>query len=41
MSSCAADAAFRAVHLKVAIPRWLHLRQKEELYQEEKITARI
>jgi hypothetical protein len=41
MRLCAADAAFRAVHLKVAIPRWLRLHQKEGLYQEEKITARI
>jgi hypothetical protein len=39
--SCAADAAFRAVQLKVAITRWLRLHQKEGLYQEEKITARI
>jgi hypothetical protein len=38
---CAADAAFRAVQLKVAITRWLRLHQKEGLYQEEKITARI
>jgi hypothetical protein len=37
----AADAAFRAVQLKVAVTRWLHLYQKEGLYQEEKITARI
>jgi hypothetical protein len=35
---CAADAAFKAVQLKVAIP---HLLQKEGLYQEEKIAARI
>ncbi len=35
------DAAFSAVQLKVAIPRWLCLHQKEGLYQEEKITARI
>ncbi len=40
-SCCAADAAFRAVQLKVAIPWWLRLYQKEGLYQEEKITARI
>jgi hypothetical protein len=26
---------------KVAIPRWLCLHQKEGLYQEKKITARI
>jgi hypothetical protein len=39
---CAADAAFyRAVQLKVAISRWLRFNQKEGLYQEEKITARI
>jgi hypothetical protein len=31
-----ADAAFRAVQLKVAITQWLHLHQKEGLYQEEK-----
>jgi hypothetical protein len=40
-SPCAADAAFRAVQPKVAITRWLRLHQKEGLYQEEKITARI
>jgi hypothetical protein len=38
---CAADAAFRAPQLKVAITRWLHLYQKEGLCQEENITARI
>ncbi len=37
---CAADAACRAVQLKVAIIRWLRLHKKEGLYQEEKITAR-
>ncbi len=41
VGQCAADAAFRAVQLKVAIPRWLRLHQREGLYQEEKITARI
>jgi hypothetical protein len=35
------DAAFRAVQLKVAITRLLCLRQKEGLYQKEKIKARI
>jgi hypothetical protein len=39
--TCAADAAFRAVQLKVAITRWLRLHIKEGLYQVEKITARI
>jgi hypothetical protein len=38
---CAADAAFRAVQLSVATPLWLPLHQKEGLYQEEKITARL
>jgi hypothetical protein len=40
-SPCAADAAFRARQLKVAITRWLRFHQKEGLYQEEEITARI
>jgi hypothetical protein len=41
-SPCAADAAFRAVQLKVVITRWLRLRlhQKEGLYQEEEISGR-
>ncbi len=37
----AADVAFKATQLKVAITRWLHLHQKEGLCQEENITARI
>jgi hypothetical protein len=41
MYSCASDAAFRAVQLKVAITLWLRLHQKEWLYREEKIIARI
>ncbi len=41
MHYCAADAAFRATQLKVAITRWLNLHQKEGLCQEENITARI
>ncbi len=39
-SICAADAAFRAGQLKVAILRWLRFHKKEGLYQEEEITAR-
>ncbi len=38
---CAADAAFWATQLNVAITRWLYLHQKVGLCQEENITARI
>ncbi len=41
MTACAADATLRAELLKVAIPWWLRQHQKEGLYREEKITARI
>jgi hypothetical protein len=40
MKYCAADAAFWAEQLKVAIPGWLCLDQKDGLHQEEQLTSR-